>query len=87
LTYFTVFIRNCFIKPNEGTFHNNDIMENYNIADHNMVFSEAQKQEILQEITIEDSTRKEKMFYDLQYGLLDTPDNHAPDDGVGAFMI
>jgi hypothetical protein len=52
-----------------------------------MVFSEAQKQEILQEITIEDSTRKEKMFYDLQYGLLDTPDNHAPDDGVGAFMI
>jgi hypothetical protein len=41
LTYFTVFIRNCFIKPNEGTFHNNDIMENYSIADHNMVFSEA----------------------------------------------
>jgi hypothetical protein len=35
---------------------------------------------------IEDSRRKEKMFYDLQYGLLDTPDDHVPDDGIGAFL-
>jgi hypothetical protein len=34
----------------------------------------------------EDSRRKEKMFYDLQYGLLDTPDDHIPDDGIGQFL-
>ena len=65
-----------------------DIIEYYNIYDHNTAFSAAQKQEILQEISamVEDNKRKEKMYYHLQYGLLDIKDDHIPDDGIGAFL-
>ncbi len=50
-----------------------DIIEYYNIYDHNTAFSAARKQEILQEISamVEDNKRKETMYYHLQYGLLD----------------
>jgi DNA polymerase sigma len=37
-------------------------------------------------LIIEDSHQKEKMFYDLQYGLLDMPDNHLSDDDIGPFL-
>ena len=65
-----------------------DIIEYYNIYDHNTAFSTARKQEILQEISavVEDNKRKEKMYYHLQYGLLDIKDDHIPDDGIGAFL-
>ena len=65
-----------------------DIIEYYNIYDHNTAFSAARKQEILQEISamVEDNKRKEKMYYHLQYGLLDIKDDHIPDDGIGAFL-
>jgi hypothetical protein len=65
-----------------------DIIEYYNIYDHNTAFSTAQKQETLQEISamVEDNKRKEKMYNHLQYGLLDIKDNHIPDDGIGAFL-
>ncbi len=48
-----------------------DIIEYYNIYDHNTAFSVARKQEILQEISamVEENKRKEKMYYHLQYGL------------------
>jgi uncharacterized sporulation protein YeaH/YhbH (DUF444 family) len=48
----------------------------------------ARKQEILQGISamVEDNKRKEKMYYHLQYGLLDIKDDHIPDDGIGAFL-
>jgi hypothetical protein len=61
-----------------------DIIEYYNIYDHNTAFSAARKQEILQEISamVEDNKRKEKMYYHLQYGLLDIKDDHIPDDGT-----
>jgi len=63
-------------------------MEEYNIADHNTVFLEARKKEIMHEILlmIDDSHWKEKMFYDLQYGLLDMPDDHLSDDDIGPFF-
>jgi hypothetical protein len=66
-----------------------DIIEYYNIYNHNTAFSAAQKQEILQEISamVEDNKRKEKMYYHLQYGLLDIKDDHIPDDGIGAFLM
>ena len=35
---------------------------------------------------VEDNKRKEKMYYHLQYGLLDIKDDHIPDDGIGAFL-
>jgi len=65
-----------------------DIIEYYNIYDHNTAFSVARKQEILQEISVmvEENKRKEKMYYHLQYGLLDIKDNHIPNDGIGAFL-
>ena len=65
-----------------------DIIEYYNIYDHNTAFSAARKQEILQEISamVEDNKRKEKMYYHLQYGLLDIKDDHIPNDGIGAFL-
>ena len=65
-----------------------DIIEYYNIYDHNTAFSAARKQEILQEISamVEDNKRKEKIYYHLQYGLLDIKDDHIPDDGIGAFL-
>ena len=65
-----------------------NIIEYYNIYDHNTAFSTAWKQEILQEISamVEDNKRKEKMYYHLQYGLLDIKDDHIPDDGIGAFL-
>ena len=65
-----------------------DIIEYYNIYDHNTAFSAARKQEILQEISamVEDNKRKEKMYYHLQYGLLDIKDDHIPDNGIGAFL-
>ena len=65
-----------------------NIIEYYNIYDHNTAFSAARKQEILQEISamVEDNKRKEKMYYHLQYGLLDIKDDHIPDDGIGAFL-
>jgi uncharacterized membrane protein YgaE (UPF0421/DUF939 family) len=66
----------------------NDIIEYYNIYDHNTAFSAARKQEILREISamVEDNKRKEKMYYHLQHGLLDIKDDHIPDDGIGAFL-
>jgi hypothetical protein len=65
-----------------------DIIEYYNIYDHNTAFSMARKQEILQEISamVEGNKRKEKMYYHLQYGLLDIKDDHIPDNGIGAFL-
>jgi hypothetical protein len=65
-----------------------NIIEYYNIYDHNTAFSVAQKQEILQEISaiVEENKRKEKMYYHLQYGLLDIKDDHIPDDGIGEFL-
>jgi hypothetical protein len=65
-----------------------DIIEYYNIYDHNNAFSTAWKQEILQEISamVEENKRKEKMYYHLQYGLLDIKDDHIPDDGIGVFL-
>jgi hypothetical protein len=65
-----------------------NIIEYCNIYDHNTAFSAAWKQEILQEISavVEDNKRKEKMYYHLQYGLLDIKDDHIPDDGIGAFL-
>jgi hypothetical protein len=65
-----------------------DIIEYYNIYDHNTAFSVAWKQEILQEISamVEENKRKEKMYYHLKYGLLDIKDGHIPDDGTGAFL-
>jgi hypothetical protein len=47
-----------------------------------------QKQEILQEIsaTVEENKRMEKMYYHLQYGLLDIKDDHIPNNGIGAFL-
>jgi len=65
-----------------------DIIEYYNIYDHNTAFSVTQKQEILQEISamVEENKRKEKMYYHLQYGLLDIKDDHIPDVGIGAFL-
>jgi hypothetical protein len=49
----------------------------------------AWKPEILQEISamVEDNKRKEKMYYHLQYGLLDIKDDHIPNDGIGAFLM
>jgi hypothetical protein len=35
---------------------------------------------------MEENKRKEKMYYHLQYGLLDIKDDHIPDDGIGAFL-
>jgi hypothetical protein len=35
---------------------------------------------------VEDNKRKEKMYYHLQYGLMDIKDNHIPNDGIGAFL-
>jgi hypothetical protein len=69
-------------------FFIDDIIEYYNIYDHNTAFSAARKQEILQEISamMEDNKRKEKMYYHLQYGLLDIKDDHIPNDGIGAFL-
>jgi len=66
-----------------------DIIEYYNIYDHNTAFSMARKQEILQEISamVEDNKRKEKMYYHLQYGLLDIKDDQIPNDGIGAFLM
>jgi hypothetical protein len=66
----------------------NDIIEHYNIYNHNTAFSVAQKQEIMQEISamVEENKRKEKMYYHLQYGLLDIKDDHIPDDGIGALL-
>jgi len=66
-----------------------DIIEFYNIYDHNTAYSAAQKQEILQKISamVEDNKRKEKMYYHLQYGLLHIKDDHIPDDGIGAFLM
>jgi len=65
-----------------------DNIEYYNIYDHNPALSTARKQEILQEISamMEDNKRKEKMYYHLQYGLLDIKDDHIPNDGIGAFL-
>jgi len=65
-----------------------DIIE-YNIYNHNTAFLVAQKQEILQEIAamVEENKRKEKMYYHLQYGLLDIKDDHIPEDGIGAFLM
>jgi hypothetical protein len=65
-----------------------NITEYYNIYDHNTAFSAAWKQEILQEVSamVEENKRKEKMYYHLQYGLLDIKDDHIPDDGIGAFL-
>jgi len=65
-----------------------DIIEYYNIYDHNTAFSVARKQEILQEISVmvEKNKRKEKMYYHLQYGLLDIKDDHITNDGIGAFL-
>jgi hypothetical protein len=65
-----------------------DIIEYYNIYNHNTAFSVAQKQEILQEIAamVEENKRKEKMYYHLQYGLLDIKDDHISDDVIGAFL-
>jgi hypothetical protein len=69
-------------------FHTDDIIEYYNIYDHNTAFSVAQKQEILQELAamVEKDKREEKMYYHLQYGLLDIKDDHIPNDGIGAFL-
>jgi hypothetical protein len=66
-----------------------DIIEYYNIYDHNTAFSAAQKQEILQEISamVEENKRKEKLYYHLQYGLLDIKDDHISDDGIGALLM
>jgi hypothetical protein len=66
-----------------------DIIEYYNIYDHNTAFSAARKQEILQEISamVEENKRKEKIYYHLQYGLLDIKDDHIPDDGIGALLM
>jgi len=36
---------------------------------------------------VEDNKRKEKMYYHLQYGLLDIKDDHIPDNGIGAFLM
>jgi len=49
----------------------------------------AWKPEILQEISamVEDNKRKEKMYYHLQYGLLDIKDDHIPNDCIGAFLM
>jgi hypothetical protein len=60
-------------------FHTDVIIEYYNIYDHNTAFSVAWKQEILQEIAamVEENKRKEKMYYYLQYGLLDIKDDHV----------
>jgi hypothetical protein len=65
-----------------------DIIEYYNIYDHNTAFSAAGKQKILQKISamVEDNKRERKMYYHLQYGLLDIKDDHIPDDGIGAFL-
>jgi hypothetical protein len=65
-----------------------DIIEYYNIYDHNTAFSAAWRQEIMQEISamVEENKRKEKMYYHLQYGLLDIKDDHIPNDGIGAFL-
>jgi hypothetical protein len=65
-----------------------NIIEYYNIYDHNTAFSVAQKQEILQEMSaiVEENKRKEKMYYHLQYGFLDIKDDHIPDDGIGEFL-
>jgi hypothetical protein len=65
-----------------------DIIEYYSIYVHNTAFFAARKQEILQEISamVEDNKRKEKMYYHLQYGLLDIKDDHIPNDGIGAFL-
>jgi hypothetical protein len=70
-------------------FFIDDIIEYYNIYNHNTAFSVAWKQEILQEISaiVEDNKRKEKMYYHLQYGLLDIKDDHIPDNGIGAFLM
>ena len=69
-------------------FHTDVIIEYYNIYDHNTAFSVAQKQEILQEISamVEENKRMEKMYYHLQYGLLDIKDDHIPNVGIGAFL-
>jgi len=61
-----------------------DIIEYYNIYDHNTAFSAARKQEI--SAMVEENKRKEKMYYHLQYGLLDIKDDHIPDNGNGAFL-
>jgi hypothetical protein len=65
-----------------------NIINYYNIYDYNTAFPAARKQEILQEISamVEDNKRKEKMYYHLQYGLLDIKDDLIPDDGIGAFL-
>jgi hypothetical protein len=36
---------------------------------------------------VEGNKRKEKMYYHLQYGLLDIKDDHIPDNGIGAFLM
>jgi hypothetical protein len=65
-----------------------NIIEYYNIYNHNTAFSVARKQEILQEISamVVENKRKKKMYYHLQYGLLDIKVDHTPDDGIGAFL-
>jgi len=35
---------------------------------------------------VEENKRKEKMYYHLQYGLLDIKDDHITNDGIGAFL-
>lgn len=69
-------------------FCNNNIIEYYNMDDHNTVFLEAGRKDKLQEILvmIKDSRKKVKMFYHLQYGLLDTPNDCIPEDSIGAFL-
>jgi len=66
-----------------------NIIEYYNIYNHNTAFSVARKQEILQEISavVEENKRKEKMYYHLQYGLLDIKDDHVPGNGISAFLM
>jgi len=73
---------------NEVRFCIDNIIEYYNIYDHNTAFSVTLMQEILQEIAamVEENKRKEKMYYHLQNGLLDIKDDHIPDDGIGAFL-
>jgi hypothetical protein len=66
-----------------------NIIEYYNIYNHNTAFSVARKQDILQEISamVEENKRKEKMYYHLQYGLLDIKDDHVPGNGISAFLM
>lgn len=68
----------------EERFWFDDSIDAYNIHSHNTTFSSCRKKEIVLELTAiaREYGRLEKLYYDLQYGFLDTSSEDIPFDDV-----